>query len=435
MEAIDDRTINDGFAALASDLQGKEEELIQTLVGLISTQVAYFRTGTLDHADLYASVADRFRIDLQAIQEIHVSSGGSGQSGRADPPGDSVMIDDHLDMSGAASAGARWARKGIPLPDIVAANGIAARFVWKVVAEAAAHHGIPDGALVAVASGIFALHDRSIDAVTSSYVAESRAKMRGAEAQRAALVSDLLDGRTLSTVRVSEIAELLRLPRCGPFVVVIADSPVTAGGVLGEAEERLRSANFVSAWRLTSELQIGIVSLPNGDRDSRGLAELLRSSTASRCGISPVYDDLSGTAAALTLARTALRAALSAPLHVVDFNDSPLNMTAVAEPEINARIAQTVLAGLDELNAEQRALLLETLEVWIDNAGSTAETAGKLFIHRNTVRQRLARLEALTCRSLSEPRDVAELCIAMATRRRLAHIVLQDASGTPAPTP
>jgi DNA-binding PucR family transcriptional regulator len=42
-----------------------------------------------------------------------------------------------------------------------------------------------------------------------------------------------------------------------------------------------------------------------------------------------------------------------------------------------------------------------------------------LFCHPNTVRHRLRRIEKLTGRSLTRPRDVAELCLVSEVRHRL----------------
>jgi PucR C-terminal helix-turn-helix domain len=47
-----------------------------------------------------------------------------------------------------------------------------------------------------------------------------------------------------------------------------------------------------------------------------------------------------------------------------------------------------------------------------DSGGSASQAAARLFCHPNTVRHRLRRISAATGRSLSAPRDVAELCLA-----------------------
>lgn len=49
------------------------------------------------------------------------------------------------------------------------------------------------------------------------------------------------------------------------------------------------------------------------------------------------------------------------------------------------------------------------VRTWFGTGGSVAETARTMFVHPNTVRNRKRRLETLTLRNLSDPRDAAEL--------------------------
>jgi DNA-binding PucR family transcriptional regulator len=57
--------------------------------------------------------------------------------------------------------------------------------------------------------------------------------------------------------------------------------------------------------------------------------------------------------------------------------------------------------------------------VWQDNDASVRSAAEVLICHPNTVRHRLRRIEKRTGRSLSRPKDVAELCLAFEVRRWL----------------
>jgi len=81
----------------------------------------------------------------------------------------------------------------------------------------------------------------------------------------------------------------------------------------------------------------------------------------------------------------------------------------------SSRITQIVDAAAD------REVLLDTLEAWRDCGGSTERAAKQLFVHPNTVRQRLRRIAELTGCTLSAPRDVAQLCLALEAVRQQAH--------------
>jgi DNA-binding PucR family transcriptional regulator len=77
------------------------------------------------------------------------------------------------------------------------------------------------------------------------------------------------------------------------------------------------------------------------------------------------------------------------------------------------------LIGFGDLPDVDRQMLFETFRVWLDNDASVCRTAEVLVCHPNTVRHRLRRIEKHTGRSLSRPRDIAELCLAFEVHRRL----------------
>ena len=104
---------------------------------------------------------------------------------------------------------------------------------------------------------------------------------------------------------------------------------------------------------------------------------------------------------------------------VAVFDGSILTTAAVSAPDVMIKSAGAVLAGFGDLPNEDREILFETFRVWQDNDESVGGAAGVLYCHPNTVRHRLRRIEKCTGRSLSRPRDVAELCLALEVHRRL----------------
>ncbi|WP_280254254.1 helix-turn-helix domain-containing protein [Nocardia abscessus] len=63
--------------------------------------------------------------------------------------------------------------------------------------------------------------------------------------------------------------------------------------------------------------------------------------------------------------------------------------------------------------AQQRTRLLETLETWFQAGGSAASTGERLYLHANSVRYRLRRIEELTGLSLTNPAAVRDLGAAL----------------------
>lgn len=237
------------------------------------------------------------------------------------------------------------------------------------------------------------------------------------EHERSALVGALLEGRITEHETLWEAAEILRISRRGPFVVVAAELPGVGRQALPDMEVRLRSVGLASAWRLLADLQVGIVVLPESGRMDQLVAALAKHAE-HRVGISPRYSTLDGTREALRFAKFAILG--TAPgAKVTLFDDSPLAVTAASTPEVMARIVGSTLGPLDA--AADREVLLDTLEAWRDCGGSTAEAAKQLFVHPNTVRQRLRRIVELTGRTVTAPRDVAQLCLALEATRRQPH--------------
>jgi DNA-binding PucR family transcriptional regulator len=99
------------------------------------------------------------------------------------------------------------------------------------------------------------------------------------------------------------------------------------------------------------------------------------------------------------------------------FDGSILAAAAASAPAVMVKSARAVLGGLADLPDEERDILFETFRVWQDNEASADSAAKVLF--PNTVRQRLRRIETHTRRSLSRPRDVAELCLALEVHHTL----------------
>jgi sugar diacid utilization regulator len=236
--------------------------------------------------------------------------------------------------------------------------------------------------------------------------------------QRSNLVDALLDGRVFDEWSLRDLACHLRLPITGPFVVVAAHIPSAGAEPLPEIESKLRSLDIFSAWRRLPDLQVGIVHVESDQKLDRVVALMSRMTTAP-VGVSAPFKDLRDTPRALHVARVMLHGPTDSTSSVAVFDGSILATAAVSAPQAMIKTVGAALNGFGDLPDEDREMLFETFRVWQDNDASVRGAAEVLICHPNTVRHRLRRIEKRTGRSLSRPRDVAELCLAFEVHRRL----------------
>jgi hypothetical protein len=254
--------------------------------------------------------------------------------------------------------------------------------------------------------------------VVAGYRDEQKRQLLGGASHRRFLIDSLLEGRPVDRWSLSEVASCLRLPDRGPFVVMVAEVPAVGRQALPEIESKLRGLDVYSAWRLRPDLQVGIVHVKS-ERCLDEIVGLVSRLATNRVGASARFDDLRDTPQALHFAKVMLRGRPHQVSPVAVFDGSLLATAAVAAPDVMAKLVGTVLVGFDGLPDDEREMLFETFRVWQDSDASVRGVAEVLFCHPNTVRHRLRRIEKHTGRSLSRPRDVAELTLALEVHRRL----------------
>jgi hypothetical protein len=312
--------------------------------------------------------------------------------------------------------GRRRARAGVPLTAVMAAYRVAARYLWDCLADTAARSAAPASVMLRAASEMWLALDTFTQEMADGYREEITSQVLSQERERSAVVQALLEGR-LDEANLWEAADILRIPLRGSYVVIAAQVPGPGQHALPQAEATLRRTGVISAWRLLPDAEVGIAWLPGPRPRLVRLADSLHSLGPGLVGISPCYDDLRHTARNLRLARIALRSAFAAQ-RVTVFDRDLLAVAAGSDPEVMRHVAGRILAGLSQVPAGQRPVLLATLGAWLDNGGSAGQAASVLFCHPNTVRHRMRRLEQLTGRSLSDPRGIAELSLAFEIDRR-----------------
>jgi PucR-like helix-turn-helix protein/diguanylate cyclase with GGDEF domain len=355
--------------------------------------------------------------DVLAAVPFDVVAAGCAANARA--VFGAIAAGEEFDVTAATRLGVARARDGVPLPSVMEAYRVGFRRVWEVVAaEVGARAHLNGDVLRTLTAELMTAQDVFTAAMAAGYRQERTRRVVGDEAQRSMLIDALLRGRLFEQCSLWEAADYLRLPSTGPFVVVAADLVVPGLDPMPDIEAKLRSLDVSSAWRRLPDVQVGIVHVRT-DRHLDAVLALAARVAVARVGISARFDDLRDTARALSQARVTLRGRADPGSPVSVFDGSILATAAVSAPEVMVELAKPVMQCFSDLADEERKILLETFRAWLDHDGSMRTVGEVLFCHPNTVRYRMHRIEQRTGRSLTRPRDVAELCLAFEVHRRL----------------
>ena len=329
----------------------------------------------------------------------------------ADPAG--------FDPQAAMQSGADRARKRLTVSSVLESDHIAFRRVWELFFDEAARHPNVDAQTVhQMTSNLHVAEDLFATAMFTGFRDQQRRQLLEETSDRSVMIGSLLHGQHHDAWTLWEIANYLRLPTEGPFVVIAAEVADVGYEALPEIESKLRSLDVYSAWRLLPDLQVGIAHVASEHHIDKVLALLTRTA-AGRVGVSAPYDDLRDTPLGLHFAKVSMRGPAKANAKVALFDGSMLATAAVSAPGVMVKSAAAALDGFGDLSDDEREMLFETFRVWLDNDASVRASADVLFVHPNTVRKRLHRIEQRTGRSLSRPRDVIELTLALEVHSRL----------------
>lgn len=330
-----------------------------------------------------------------------------------------IAAETSFDPTAATELGATRARDGVPLASVMEAYRVGFRGLWDAVgAESAAKAQMDHDASRTLTAKVRTAQDIYTRAMAVGYREEQTRRLANDESERSVLIDSLLHGWLLEQRSLWEVADALRLPGAGPYVVVAAEVPVAGTATLPEIESKLRSMDVFSAWRQLPDLHVGIVHVKTDTHLANVLALVSRMAT-DRVGVSARFDDLRETAQALRYARLMLRGRADPAAPVAVFDGSILASAAVSAPEVMVQLVSPMMQRFADLADDERQILFETFRVWLENDGQLGPAAEKLFCHPNTVRYRLHRIEQRTGRCLSRPRDLAELCLAFEVNRRL----------------
>jgi hypothetical protein len=395
-------TASPAVVVLGKAVLGRLDDLTDTLVeAIVREDPSYSGPGRTPRDDLHRSCHDNLLRILQAL---------TGEAGPTTDPFDAPR-----------ATGRRRAEQGMPLESVLHAYRVGFRIIWEgLVLEARTSGGGIEG-LVDAATDVWTIVDVFSSSVADSYRETEAEFARRGDRRRDALVDALLGGRGAERAVAADAAAALDLPEHGRFAVVVLGGEEVARSVGGA----LRTRGFRTAWRTRTDREIGLVAL--GAQEPADLVSALEAVGGLRAGVSPVVEGLAEVDVAHLLAETALRALPPGEPGVAELETRLPGALLVTAPDLAARLVQRALGGVLALERDERKVLLDTLRTWLDTGGSAGQTAARLYCHRNTVLNRLRRLEGLTGRSLERVDDLVEWSLAL-----LALDLLPDDPARPA---
>jgi DNA-binding PucR family transcriptional regulator len=85
----------------------------------------------------------------------------------------------------------------------------------------------------------------------------------------------------------------------------------------------------------------------------------------------------------------------------------------VVPEEVRHAYRERVLGPLETYDAQHGTELVRTLDTFLETTGSWQRSADLLYVHVNTLRYRVQRIEELTGRSMNSMRDRTDLYLAL----------------------
>ncbi|MFI8434780.1 PucR family transcriptional regulator [Streptomyces sp. NPDC079020] len=319
--------------------------------------------------------------------------------------------DQPVDLHDAMSTGSRRVEQGLPLPSLLQSYRLGGRLLWETMYEVVAERfptALPT--LLPAAAVVWDVLEQITGAVAESYRQAEAARAARDQERRHSLLDALLDGSGVAAGLASEAAARLGLPERGRYAVIVLR---TAPGALppssDPAAEPLSGLRVL--WRIRADGETGLV--PLGSRSPEDLRTVLAGYDV-RAGVSPVVGSLADLGRARWLAELALRTWRPGAAPAVLLDERLPEALIAAQSDLAGRLRTVVLGRVLALPAEECGTLLTTLGVWLGAGGSSTVAAERLYCHRNTVSNRLRRLEQLTGRTLTDPAGVVELSLALA---------------------
>jgi len=392
--------------SLVADVLSRVPELTDALVGIIQEQNPnYRRVNVVPRHDLWQSCHDNLTRVLQLVSR----SAGDGNDSPDDTPDDEVY-------DAARATGRLRARQRMPLDDVLRSFRLGGRLVWEaLINQARTDERTDPDELLDLASWVWAVVDETSAQVATAYHATERELVRVDEQRRAILWEGLLHGRAKDPAFAHQAAHSIGVPVDGPYAVaaIDVDSGVDSGdGHAGDGLEcRLADEGVTSVWQVRTNTLVGLIAVGESELDT--VLAVLRDKPTAPAGLSMTVQGLAAVDVAYRQAVLARNTVPPGRVEVAALAERLPEALLLSSPDLAAALIHRRLGALLRIPLAERRLLLDTLSAWLATGGSINQTANTVHCHRNTVINRLRRIESATGLDLSDTSAHLELSLAL----------------------
>ena len=309
--------------------------------------------------------------------------------------------------------GRRRGRQGLALEDLLRSYRLGGLVLWEAVAAVVQDDpDVSEQTLVDAATWVWEVVDLFSSEVAGAYREYQAERTREDFDRQRLLLEALLDGRGTDPLVRAEAAAALGLPETGAFRVLVTPTPGTRdaqGSSLLPDVGGLRTVTLTSTGQLSTVVDLG--AAPD-DAD-----HALRRSLTGPAGLSPRVGSLGQLGPARRLAETALRTVRAGTADVAWVDERLPDALVARSPDLAALLVQGTLGPLLALEPTEREPLVATIEAYLAHGGSTSRAAVALVCHRNTVLNRLHRLEGLLGHSVNDLSHLVDVSLAVRALR------------------
>jgi hypothetical protein len=356
-------------------------------------------------SSLYASEpAYRSNIPLGQLQtQLNKSIGQILEIARTHP------AERQAAMGWALEVGRYRARQGVPLDAMHRGYHIGGQVLFSSFLQWASEEDLPRDCFMALADDVWHVVDLHSATATTAFRATEIELSLDRSAEYGRLLDALLNGDA-DREAVAAAARAWSLSEHGRYAVLVQRLSDWDTRPLREADLPAKVAGVRVIWRIHAGCAIGVAVL--GETSVIKIATALPTVPGRRTGVSLVVDGLAELARARRLAELAVRT-ITTRDGVSCLEERFPAALLTARPDLARELCGRTLGPVLALDKVSRDLLLDALDAWLAADGSASQAAAALYCHRNTVLNRMRRLERLTGRSLSAPKDLVELSLAL----------------------